>query len=75
MDVVQLNWLCYGKHKIPQKGEEEEYAVNSQPYAGIPVYEVQPVVGGKKRMLQRNLLLTLGSKLRESLVSQSPMKH
>ena len=63
--------LVKDKHNIQEKWEEE-YVVRSQPHAGIPVHEVELVIGGEKREL---LLLPLGSKMEESLVSKSPMKQ
>ena len=54
-----------GKHKIQNKREDEEYIRVSQSNSYIPVYIVQPVVGGKQRTIHRNLLLPLGYKLND----------
>ena len=58
--------LCLlGKHKIQNRWEDEEHIIVFQSNSVIPVYIVQPVVGGKQRILHRNLLLSLGYKLNE----------
>ena len=54
--VKKVAWTS--RHKIQDKWEEGEYVVLSRPY--LPVYNVQPVEGGKVRTLHRNLLLPLG---------------
>ena len=54
-----------GEHKIKNRWEDEEYITVSWPNSAIPVYIVQPVVGGKQRILHRDLLLPLGYKLNE----------
>ena len=57
-DVVLVRKMSHtGKHKIQNRWEDEEYIIVSQPNSGVPVYIVQPVVGGKQRTLHRNLLL------------------
>ena len=53
------------KHKIHNRWEDEECIIVSQPSSAIPVYIVQPVVGGKQRTLHRNLLHPLVYKLNE----------
>ena len=53
------------ENKILNRLKDEEYITVSQPNSDIPVYIVQPVVGGKQRTLHRNLLLPLGFNLNE----------
>ena len=65
-DVVLVRKMSHtGKHKILNRWKDEEYIIVSQPNSDIPVYIVQPVVGGKQRNLHRNLLLPLVYKLNE----------
>ena len=62
-DVVLVKIVAHKtKHKIQNKWEELEYVVVEQPDVSIPVYVVQPITGGKKRTLHRNLLYPLGFK-------------
>ena len=57
-DLVLVGVTAFkGKHKTQDKWEEDEYVVKSQAYAGIVVYEVEPVIARKKIVLHRNLLL------------------
>ena len=48
-----------GKHKIQDKWEEEIYEVQERCTGNKVVYKVQPVSGGKTRVLHRNQLLPL----------------
>ena len=54
-----------GKSIIQNRWKDDEYIIVCQPNSAIPVYIVQPVVGGEQRTLHRNLLLPLGYKLNE----------
>ena len=48
-DVVLVRQMSYtGKHKIQNRWKDEEYIIVSQPNSAIPVYIVQPVVGGEQ---------------------------
>ena len=63
-DIVLVKVVAHkGRHKLQDKWEPEEYVAIEQPFAGTPVYKVQPVNGGNIRTLHRNLLLPLGVKL------------
>ena len=63
-DEVSVKIVAHkGRHKLQDKWEPEEYVVIEQPIAGTPVHKVQPVNGGKIRILHTNLLLPLGVKL------------
>ncbi len=63
-DLVLVKRTAFtGRHKIQDKWEEGEYVILAQPNPTIPVYEVQPVAGGRVRTLHRNLLLPLGGQL------------
>ena len=53
-----------GKHKIQDRWESDEYQVIGQPNPSIPVYKVESVAGGRTRVLHRNLLLPLQSRIR-----------
>ena len=65
-DVVLVRKMSHtGKHKIQNRVEDEEYIIVSQHNSAIPMYIVQPVVGGQQRTLHRNLLLPLGYTLNE----------
>ena len=55
--VKQTAWK--GRHKIQDRWESEEYQVVGQPTPGVLVYTVKGVAGGRARVLQRNLLLSL----------------
>ena len=61
--VKQTVWK--GRHKIQDKWETEEYQVVGQPAPGVPVYTVKSVVGGRTRVLHRNLLLPLQERIRQ----------
>ncbi len=75
-DLVLVKVTAFkGKHKIQDKWEEEEHVVLSQPNVDIPVYEVQPVNGGKIRILHRNLLLPLGIHLQPDRDSEGSDSH
>ena len=57
-DVVLVRKMSHtGNHKFQNRWEDEEYIILSQPISAI--------VGGKQRILHRNLLLPLGYKLNE----------
>ena len=69
-DLVLVRKTAFrGKHKIQNKWEDEDYVIMNQPNSDIPVFVVKPVIGGKERVLHRNLLLPLGYK--EPVVSDS----
>ena len=56
-----------GKHKIADRWEEDVYVVLSKPNPDIPVFVVQREdKTGRKRTLHRNLLLPLGSRLKDA---------
>ena len=61
--VKKTAWI--GRHKIQDRWESDEYQVIGQPNPGIPVYEVQCIVGGKTRVLHCNLLLPLQGRIRQ----------
>ena len=61
--VKQTAWK--GRHKIQDHWEEEEYQVVDQPTPGVPVYVVKSIVGGRPRVLHRNLLLPLQGRIRQ----------
>ena len=64
-DIVLVKVVAFDKmHKIQDKWEGEEYVVVRQPIPNTPVYEVRPVIGGRSRVLHRNLLLPLGVQLK-----------
>ena len=65
-DVV-LVWKTAwkGKHKIQDRWESDEYQVTGQANPGIPVYKVKSVVGGRTRVLHRELLLPLQGRIRQ----------
>ena len=63
-----------GKHKIQNIWEEDGYVVVSQPNSDIPLYIVQPIWGGKQKTLHRDLLLSLGYKVDESLESDEEIE-
>ena len=60
--VKQTAWK--GRHKIQDCWEEEEYQVVDQPTPGVPVY-----VGGRPRVLHRNLLLPQQGRIRQEGVT------
>ena len=54
-DVLLVRKMSHtGKHKIQNRWEDEEYIIVSQPNSAIPLYIVQPVVGGKQSTLHMN---------------------
>ena len=61
--VKQTAWN--GRHKIQDRWESGEYHVVGQPTPGVPVYTVKSVSGGRTRVLHRNLLLPLHSRIRQ----------
>ena len=67
-DIVLVRVVAHtGRHKIQDKWEEDEYKVLSQPNDEIPVYKVQKTNGqGRIRVLHRNLLLPLGSRMKSN---------
>ena len=65
--VKQTAWK--GRHKIQDCWEEEEYQVVDQPTPGVPVYVVKSIVGGRPRVLHRNLLLPLQGRIRQEGVT------
>ena len=65
-DLVLVRVVAHkGRHKIQNRWEDEEYVVVDQPNSSIPVYTVKPITGGKERILHRNLLLPLGTKVKD----------
>ena len=53
-----------GRHKLCNKWEEDIYIVTSKPNPDVPVYKVRKEDGsGRTRVLHRNLLLPVGSKM------------
>ena len=53
-----------GKHKIADKWEDQPYIIKEQPNKDIPVFKVQREDGqGRCKVLHRNLLLPIGSRL------------
>ena len=65
--VKQTAWN--GRHKIQDCWQEEEYQVVDQPTPGVPVYVVKSIVGGRPRVLHRNLLLPLQGRNRQEGVT------
>ena len=61
--VKQTAWK--GRYKIQDCWEEEEYQVVAYPTSGVPVYVVKSIVGGRPRVLHRNLLLPLQGRIRQ----------
>ena len=60
MKVVKFD----GRHKLCNKWEEDIYIVTSKPNPDVPVYKVRKEDGsGRTRVLHRNLLLPVGSKM------------
>ena len=66
--VKQTAWK--GRHKIQDCWEEEEYQVVDQPTPGVPVYVVKSIMGGRPRVLHRNLLLPLQGRIRQEGVTE-----
>ena len=66
--VKQTAWK--GRHKILDHWEEEEYQMVDQPTPGVPVYVVKSIVGGRPRVLHRNLLLPLQGRIRQEGVTR-----
>ena len=53
-----------GRHNLCNKWEEDIYIVTSKPNPDVPVYKVRKEDGsGRTRVLHRNLLLPVGSKM------------
>ena len=63
--LVKRKTAWKDKHKIQDRWESDEYQVIGQPHPGIPVYKVESVVGGRTRVLHRNLLLPLQGRIRQ----------
>ena len=61
--VKQTAWK--GRHKIQDRWESGEYQVVGQPTPGVPVYTVKSLAVGRTKVLHRNLLLPLQSRLRQ----------
>ena len=61
--VKQTAWK--GRHKIQDRWKSREYQVVDQPTPGIPVYTVRSLTGGQTKVLHRNLLLPLQSRMRQ----------
>ena len=60
-DIVLVKVTAWkGRHKIQDRWNPIEYKVVDQPHEGVPVYKVEPVGGGKSKVLHRNLLLPIG---------------
>lgn len=56
--------------KLADKWEEPVYVVIQRPYADLPLFKVKPKEGGRVRTLHRNMLLPLGQKDEDGVVSQ-----
>ena len=65
--VKQTAWK--GRHKVQDHWEEEEYQVVDQPTPGVPVYVVKSIVGGRPRVLHRDLLMPLQERIRQEGVT------
>ena len=59
--VKQTVWK--GRHRIQDRWEDEEYQVVDQPTPGVPVHAVKSIVGGRPRVLHRNVLLPLQGRI------------
>jgi hypothetical protein len=57
--VLVKNVGFQGPHKLVARWEAQPYQVVGKPQADSPVYVVQPIAGGRKRTLHRNMLLPL----------------
>jgi transposase InsO family protein len=57
--VLVRNKHVHFMDKLADKWEAETYQVLGKPYDDIPLYTVQPVNGGRKRKLHRNMLLPI----------------
>lgn len=59
-DLVLTKVVAFDvRHKIANKWNPQEYIVLAQPCPDIPVYTIEPLSGGTKKTLHRNLLLPL----------------
>ena len=54
---IIYNCSFEGPHKLQDKWSDDIFVVKEQPDSGTPVFVVEPVNGGRKRTLLRNLLL------------------
>ncbi|KAK3787697.1 hypothetical protein RRG08_031926 [Elysia crispata] len=59
--VLVRNCSFEGPHKLQDKWSDDIFVVKEQPDSGTPVFGVEPVNGGRKRALHRNLLLPVES--------------
>ncbi|KAK3773152.1 hypothetical protein RRG08_013739 [Elysia crispata] len=69
--VLVRNCSFEGPHKLQDKWSEDIFVVKEQPDSRTPVFVVEPVNGGRKRTLHRNLLLPVES-VREDCPDVSP---
>ena len=69
--VLVRNCSFEGPHKLQDKCSGDIFVIKEQPDSGTPVFVVEPVNGGRKRTLHRNLLLPVES-VREDRPDVSP---
>ncbi|KAK3755336.1 hypothetical protein RRG08_026066 [Elysia crispata] len=69
--VLVRNCSFEGPHKLQDKWSDDIFVVKEQPDSRTPVFVVEPVNGGRKRTLHRNLLLPVES-VREDCPDVSP---
>ena len=69
--VLVRNCSFESPHKLQDKWSDDIFVVKEQPDSGTPVFVVEPVNGGRKRTLHRNLLLPVES-VREDRPDVSP---
>lgn len=76
-DRVLVKKVVYdGKHKISDKWEDDIYVILAKANDKIPVYKVRREDGeGRTRVLQRKLLLPIGTKLPRSTPPVIPRKR
>ena len=69
--VLVRNCSFEGPHKLQDKWSDDIFVVKEQPDSRTPVFVVEPVNGGRKGTLHRNLLLPVKS-VREDCPDVSP---
>ena len=69
--VLVRNCSFEGPHKLQDKWSDDIFVVKEQPDSRMPVFVVEPVNGGRKRTLHRNLLFPVES-VREDCPDVSP---
>ena len=69
--VLVRNCSFEGPHKLQDKCSGDIFVIKEQPDSGTPVFVGEPVNGGRKRTLHRNLLLPVES-VREDRPDVSP---